>query len=292
MRVLLSIVVLNLFVLLNSCQKEVMGKLEDDPVVNVADSTLVWKYVEVDTTLPSGSDTTEWFYFNYDSLKRISRIYNIEGTNIPLTITTDFFYNGSDTLPFKTVEISREGADAYVDTCFYTYNSNGLVIKDSSVYYDFVTFEPLYRTINKFTITGDNVAVYHREDEYDGTLFNILTEQTGNASIVRQNGNISEQVSTGTVINDLYYKINYNNKINPLYRADLHYPVMGGFGNTFDTKKNLQTSLIVGSSPSLIFGRYEYTYTFRADGYPLTVEIKDIDNLQEYYGKTILFYTK
>jgi len=268
-----------------SCQREVDNDLPStnpNPATN--DSILLAKYVELDTTFSSGQDTTNIYTFTYDNLKRIKRIYQVENflgsPQVTYYITTDFFYTGSDTLPYKTIELDQEGI-SYTDTSFYTY-SNGLVRSDSSVNYRVNNNELLLISTISFSATGNNIFAKSKEVYFNPA---ILSEDSSTLTIVRQNGNIITQQDPVNAISD-DMQLSYDNKINPFFKADIHYPIFWEhLFNSFDAQKNNMTEEITSNS------HVQYTYTYRTDGYPLTVRKTDlVDPTRSRKG--FFFYTR
>src|SRR5215467_2985599 len=103
MRILAVILIVLLIV---SCQKD----SNSDPSSNNgnnnngsnnnppgSDSTVLWKYIEIDTTLAPGSDTLDKTVFFYDNMKRLDHYYSYD-FSIPDTTTVTYYYQGSDTL--------------------------------------------------------------------------------------------------------------------------------------------------------------------------------------------------
>lgn len=87
-------------ILFFSCQREI--DILPDTTPN--EGTVLWKYVEMDTTMPSGLDTVDVYFFEYDLQKRIVRLTNYyrddtsSSPAYPYNSITEFFYTGNDTL--------------------------------------------------------------------------------------------------------------------------------------------------------------------------------------------------
>jgi hypothetical protein len=278
---LLGVAILLLFV--SSCQKEINWGVSSGAVEN--GGTILSKYVELDTTLPSGQDTTSVYTFAYDNLKRIKRIYqvkNFQGSSI--YYTTDFFYNGTDDLPYKTIELDKE-SETYVDTSFYTY-SNGLVRSDSSINYSLGSNEFLFTNVISFIVNGSSVFTKLKS-------FNSFSayEDSATLTITRQNGNIISQQDPDNTIN-YSMQLTYDNKVNPLYKADIHYPIFyEHLFNSFGAQKNNKTEKTDFWTSSGTQSHFKFFYTYRSDGYPLTVaKIDLLDASQSRKG--LFFYTK
>jgi hypothetical protein len=197
-------------------------------------------------------------------------------------VTTDFFYNGAETLPYKVVELNQEDV-AYVDTTFYTY-SNGFVSLDSSLNYVVSSQRWLYTNVIAFSVTGNKVFV-RIKDIYRFSTY----EDSATLTITRQNGNIIMQQDPNNTITE-NIQMTYDNKVNPFYRGDIHYPIYyEHLFNSFNAQKNnpLEQSFSIGSSTS----RIKYQYTYRSDGYPLTVTKTDL-TYSSQSRKGIFIYTR
>ncbi|HEV8286335.1 MAG TPA: hypothetical protein VGQ09_18635 [Chitinophagaceae bacterium] len=270
-----------------SCQKEIASDILLGTVKN--DSTVLSKYIELDTAFPSGQDTTSIYTFSYDNLKRIKQITQVkkfpgQPSTTVYNITTEFFYSGNERLPYKTIELNQEGV-TYVDTSFYTY-SNGLVRSDSSVNYRVDNNELLFTNTVSFSVSGSSVFV--KLKEINGTS---IYSDSATLTITRQNGNIISQYDPQNAITD-NIQLKCDNKVNPLYNADIHYPIIyEHLFNSFNAQKNNITedtrfTRLVNPKQHL-----QYSYSYRPDGYPLTVKKDDLLNLTAS-RKGLFFYTK
>jgi hypothetical protein len=131
------IFILNVFLI--SCQKD----YTIDPLPTMTnqtttdDSTLLSMYVEIDTTAPANLDTLAKAIYSYDNLKRIIKYDWIYYTNgviaspVGLRWKNLYFYNGTDTLPYKEIDSSYEQGSISAETIYHTY-LNGKIILDSS----------------------------------------------------------------------------------------------------------------------------------------------------------------
>jgi len=270
-----------------SCQKEVHGDIPQD--VNPAtqnDSILLSKYIELDTTLPSGADTMFQIRYTYDNEKRLKRYYL---TDYADEETVDFYYSGSDTLPYKTVDFWTNYGDVYRDTIFYSY-INGLVSKDSIIEYNNSANQFFYTEVRSFTPVGSNTFLQHRhysspgqslpDDEAKGTVYK--TYQNGN--IVVQDDSTS--LSIGFAYS-AHQEVKYDNKVNPFYKAlPVRYPILYYW---LIAQKNNPLENISWDDVSYP-GHLLYSYTYRQDGYPISVKITDQVNADGW--KASFFYTK
>lgn len=257
-----------------SCQREV-----DDNIPDFNDGPRLVKYIEVDTVdafnLPG--DTSIVHLFSYDAQKRVSRHimkwYSLGFPDADQT-TTDYFYNGNDTLPFKSIAYYKNGPEDFIDTTFFFY-ANGLVVKDSVFETNISTGQFYGIDVDEYIQSGNTVSRVSR------SYFSRNTSapdqvNTDVISVVRVNGNITEyeDLSTSTGSSE-QYRFAYDNHVNPFFRVVLHYPVM--FEEPF--AKNNVTDWKEWSDPfaSTPF-HTAVTYTYRADGLPQTAHIGLVPN--------------
>ena len=270
-----------------SCQKESSteppsnGGNGNNPPPN--DSTLLWKYIETDPTLPAGSDTTLQVIYTYDNKKRLSSYH----TNFYYGAeqTVDLFYSGNDTLPYKSTSISTSNGDVYRDTVFYSY-LNGFVNKDSTVEYNGSTNQLIEISAFEYTPDGNNTLFQYRhysspstmspDDELNFTLFKTY-----------QGDNITMQEDTSSVVlfSWAHEQVSYDDKINPFYEVTpVNYSVLGPWLNAQKNNPVDDISWDTPSQPEHLI----YTYTYRADGRPLSVAVTG--PADEWKG--IFLYTK
>ena len=277
-----------------SCQREVDFDLPPDPNPAVNDSTLLWKYIELDTTFPTGSDTLYKTVFFYDNRKRVTG-YNDYDFTIPGSTgigIRKYFYNGNDTIPYKTIYNYQETNYIVADTIYYFYN-NGLVSSDSGIHYrnSFAggnNFEELFLKIRSFTNTGNNTIIDEKVMDY---LPVILTcQSTITAVKTYANGNIiaEQNSSTGCVTGVWSNQFTYDNKINPLYKTDIHYSICIEQDESFGAQKNNPTQSISSLNNN---NPVQYIYTYRSDNYPVIVRVNDIANPSNNF-KGLFFYTQ
>jgi hypothetical protein len=105
-------------------------------------------------------------------------------------------------------------------------------------------------------------------------------------------GNIAQEqhVYTGCATGNFGSQWKYDNKINPFYRIDLHYPVHTTFYSVggLTSQKNNATQEISSSNNNV---PVNFIYTYRSDDYPLIVRTVDPTN-PSYNLKGLFFYTK
>lgn len=268
MRLIIPALCFSIVLLISSCQRELDIDLGDDPTPPViADSTLLKMYVELDTTLPSGSDTTYKVIYTYDNQKRVKEVTILYDQYFE---RGDYFYSGNDSLPYLLVTEWRDFIDTYRDSVYLFY-TNGLVSLDSTIEYNITANQFISTEVASFSAAGNNTFVERRSyDSPDpspvsyqasGTIFK--TYQNGN--IVTQDDTSSSQVSPDRP----HYQVSYDDKPNPFYKTEIPYPIL----NKFNVQKNNALEeiawMVVPANPDY---HYQFAYTYRADGYPVSVK--------------------
>jgi hypothetical protein len=266
----------------SSCQKEISSQpnpTTDPGSGTTVDSTILWKYIELDTTHPAGSDTATIYTYKYDSQKRLEAVTVRDSSYYGGYIydTVKYYYTGADTLSYKITRMEVEPYASYTDTGFYSY-SNGIVVYDSTYTTQYFPLtDTLEGGVTQYTISGNNVLISGRHFQAsplpagfsNGTIFKTY-----------MNGNIVTQTDTTTSHNLTDYpdvQLNYDNHPNPFYKIDLHYPIYDDGLFSRSAQKNNFIEEIGGASASNLFNHIKYSYTYRPDGYP--VKVRKIDML-------------
>lgn len=279
-----------------SCQREVSEEL---PVNNIIeDSLLLWKFIQIDTTKPTGSDTVARYVFTYDDQKRLKQslytaIYeSVSGPRVA-TSNTDYYYAGADTLPFKTVEV-LDDINVYSDTTFLLYE-NGIVVYDSSIQYNITDGQPEQVSVILYTNSGNTTFVKTKSAIYSPFTPVVVEEHSGNVVKQLVAGNIVRQVDTtgssNKVTNSDIYENVYDNKINPFYIIEPLYPVYGGFNSATNHQRNNVTEEKSFITISGLAAHKKFSYEYRQDGYPVRVRLFDV---LDPSGNTqfVYFYTR
>ena len=88
-----------------------------------------------------------------------------------------------------------------------------------------------------------------------------------------------------------HFQMSYDDKINPLYKIDIRYPIYDEQGLTFEAGKNNVLEEVATDELSNAFHHNKYNFTYRADGYPLIV--RKLDLLDPNENRTgFFFYNK
>ncbi len=288
MKILFGLLItVSFVVVVTSCQKEVDWSL---PNTTTTDSTVLWKYVVIDTTLSAGLDTLEVHYFEYDNQKRLTRLIDSlrEDTSSSPAYTsssgTDLFYNGNETLPFKSIQIDKDGADRRWDTAYFSYQGQLVSMDSSRVQISNFSGNTWGIVALYFTKSGNSVTMIERFPNPPGPP---TCETTSIIAQTYSSGNIASEMatSTGCVTGSWDDQMTYDNKMNPFYKAiPVHYPVTdySFMGNDQNNNMTEESSLSMGIHT-------QRTYTYRSNGLPSVVRVNDL-NFPGYSYKGIYYY--
>lgn len=268
-----------------SCQKEVEGSLTEQVG---SDTTFLDRIYSLDSISPTQTDTFSKSFLIYDNQKRLKQALTYTVGEID-TFRTDYFYTGTDTLPFKSVDHTLSdiglGLTYYRDTTFYQYDMNGKIIKDSSLERYVTGNQDFGVSVRDFGISGNKVVI-------DSRAYDLISGQyvLRNTSVYRKavfvttiNGNIVQQTDTAFGFST-GIQLTYNNNPDPAYKVNkVHYPILYNDGDS--EQKNLLISSVVTSPSST--NSFQYNYIYRSDGYPSTIWLTDQTG---YKIKTVLFY--
>ena len=271
-------------VIFSSCQKEVdpaLGRTTD----NTSDSIYLKQYTELDASLPPGSDTILKANIFYDAQKRAVKLTDYNFSFDAQTVI-DFFYSGSDTLPYKSIVYYEEIVTDYRDTIFFWY-TNGMVSRDSTISNDITNNIYFGTTVNIFTPGGNSTLV--RERGYFSLPTTTPDYDMSSALLqTRLNGNLTMEDDT-TIFGIKHSfrdhtEASYDNKINPFYKITVHYPING-----FDVQKNNLIEERSWDLPRVHERHIRYSYIYRSDGYPLSVT--ETEMISSGIRKGIFTYT-
>ncbi len=276
-----------------SCQKEI-----DPSILTGAqnDSIYVSMVIELDTTLPSGQDTIWINRYYYDSQKRLWRVKEAEydATGQISADTIEYRYQGTQTTPANYRYLNGASGDSTVT--YLTY-SNGFIVIDSTV--DYISGTPSYSRTARYTASTGNqyLSVMHFRDLSNPgafiTLDSILYTRT------LSNGNIVSGVDSlwsntfWTTRNSFQY--NYDNK--PSFFKELQAWYLGNYQNLFTYGAGFRTNNVISGTEiqdgvgGINTDNFVYAYSYRSDGYPLTVSITSTTS-NAISNKIIIKYTK
>ena len=276
-------------IILSSCQKEIHVEL-DKPTGN--DSTLLEKFVLVDTTVTPPNDTVYYFKVVYDANKRASKLFRVDfnGTLKDTVLTYNYFYTGSDTLPFKMVMTSAFG----VDQVYLSYDGQGKVIIDSTIE-NYATGATIL-TVERYTymagLVKANIKLVDAQGNTSTYAKNYYQARTGSNIFTQSDTSFASVPGYAVNLNH-----QYDNKPNPLkILFPGVYPYYQGeelidenmsdnnFVETYCKREEVNPSSLIDIDHLV----YHYIYT--ANGLPKVAWERDVDN--GTVDKYFYLYTK
>ena len=143
-----------------SCQKEVD---DFDNIVNPPAVTNDSIYLDKIYVLNAGAvtDTLGIYSFTYDVQKRITGWILTDVATGPY-ISYTYYYNGTDTVPFKSLFIDHDPAIADTTITFHSYDANGRNLQDSSI--------GIYPTLSSSRISTYNYSYAPGKRYCDGRI--------------------------------------------------------------------------------------------------------------------------
>lgn len=265
-------------------------------ILGDANTTILSKYIEFDTTAMAPFDTVSKTLFYYDNAKRnvgIDLSYYQNGQLGNYQYNSTFFYNGNDTVPFKKIVntpfLVTTDPDFVNDTCFYFY-SNSLLIKDSTIQH--LATNPFTEVNNYTYATG---LIINNSTEYFGNPVSVYN-RTDTVHLKYVNGNITSQIDSSYLSAKHDFKYVYDNHPNPFYRTQSKIAVDNRFPHYF-----METFIhdIFTKNNAIEIDQFEYymyyhhfknIYEYKTNGYPKIVRFFD-QNDPTVFGKGIYFYT-
>lgn len=311
MKHFLPLILVSIFIV--GCQKQfqVESKTPSPDEITLNDSTLISLIVQFDTTAPAQSDTVAKYTFKYDSLKRLTKFEYVRYSNgviDPNDIFRDkyyYFYNGTDTLPFKQIDSSQENQFSTNKLMFHTYQ-NGKILKDSVV--DLFGI-PTPDQVAKYTYYSDRVIdtvtkypLIVNASPYGGYKVTYRQIQNNNVAFNFDSSYYYNSFSTPpSYVFDFTSRENltYDNLKNPFYKFKglnaypfenfSYFPLfIDGSYLINQSKNNPRTyQKTQGSNVNTINFNYEYI----SNGYPKIVRIRDDFYSPAYMYKLKYFYT-
>lgn len=272
MKILFSILVLFTVIAVISCQREV-----DDNIPNIIDGPRIVKYIEIDTVFGTGipMDTNHVELFSYDDQGRMKQhIYKYFYSQYPdIDIDTDvFYYNGTDTLPYKVIAY-WSNADQFIDTCYLFY-VNGVMVRDSSIQTNMTTGQFYGIDVDEFVRSGNSVTRLSR-NYYTRNTTTPDNTYSAPLTIIRVNDNVTEyEDPTRSTVSYKHGRFTYDNHLSPFARIPSPYLV---WFHPRTQKNLLIDSRTWGDDPANP-DHFTYSYDFRPDGLPQTVRISRIPN--------------
>ena len=236
------------------------------------------KVVDLNTNATAPNDTLSIENYTYDNSGRVvlEDVHGFDGT-VNYTFTYSYYYNGTDTLPARTVETYDDINGSSTSTTYHTYVSGTRnILVDSSISYE--DSPPSNDTfVVHYSYTATSVQV--TGESYTSSGHQIYPPSS--FDITRQNGNIIYQrESYNTTVNT--YNCNYDTHPNPYYNVawfnNVRIPsIYKYFPDSFGLNNNVTEINITSAStgnPTTV-SHYTYSYQYRADGYPTEITVQD-----------------
>ena len=277
---------------MNGCSPETSLEIPHNTANNAGDdSTYVDYYAIIED-----NDTVYKMHYVYDHLKRVVEMYDTEYDPQPIVAERyNYFYNGTDTLPFKMV-FSIDGTPFFMETTttFFYYNNMGLRIKDSSVtdrvWKDngTITDQFTYRSLAYYTYQDNKIFGYTKDS--------ILLEMGTNMSHYTSKYDTATTDARGNIIHSIrvenYMENNqlvpyrdvatmtYDNHINPLFKLTnrqtfLVFPWGETLFRDF-VQPNNRTSIIETNVKWQDNYSQYYTFGYLNNGYPDTIAVANV----------------
>lgn len=297
-----------LVVVLISCQREINFDPTETPppppLVTTNDSVLLSELIYLDTAAGLPDDTARIHLFLYDSQKRISEIKRYYYFSVPggdIYEVLNYSYNGTDTLPYKIVQLHYGGPTSATPpdtfTHFINYNAQGLVIYDSTRrVMEAGGGLPMSIMISDIRVAGPNKYRNYFQHYYPSPPSGVSYYH--HYDLTFSGSNIIFQTDTSTDMSpDHQTTITYDNKVNPLYAAFRQpYPY---YYNEFapqdfnTVSRNNFTSFKLKRYNSSIDRDWslKYQYQYNANGYPVSAIITDELGTYSEGNKIIYRYT-
>ena len=239
-----------------------------------------------DTT---GGDVIDQVYkkYEYDAQKRVSKtiVYDDDAEK-----TTLYFYNGNSRLPYKIIhtdpcdEMVNDQCLVHNDTSYYTYNADGIVIRDSSRSLEGL-YALHYKRVYRYDISSDSVIRYGAINNFtisiginDTTAYEYFEKDTVYYQRILNNGNIVYQFANSRHGHDEHIFTQDHHK-NPLYPGSVHLPVLPLEMLLFQDPEQLNNNLtheesysVEGSDQSI---KFRSAFYYKANGYPAEVIMID-----------------
>lgn len=286
MKTALAFLYFSLVLLMISCQQEPDDVLPDPDPSGEGDSTYLKMVISLDTSKPSGADTSIKYVFTYDAQKRLEQVLIFEyypGTpGVRFEHLEKRFYSGSDTLPYKMVTYFDDApTSASIDTIYFTYH-NGVLIKDSIISYQGTRLDDVSTTT--FHQLANNRLYAIRKVESDGIL---VSRDSLTSTQTWQNGNLRSQQDTLFLPGGIHtwdFQREFDNNPNPLRRTTLPYPMVNddywiGWDLVLAGAKTNNNE--IGSTwkaDNTLYYEIAGLYQYRTDGYPVILRADDSGN--------------
>jgi hypothetical protein len=272
--ILAVVALFSMSIFITSCKKDTPSNTNNNPSSGFP---RLAKYIELDTTQSAPYDTASIFYFTYDNSGRLTGGLQVYFGSVHDSVEVDLsqnFYQGADTLPYKSYGLDRDLTTPAIDydTALVYYDANGRSIRDSirETYIDESSSTTTnYISSDRWAFSGSQVSWlnynYIPYSSYPNT--DTVTQIISNGNIITQNdiawgGGQNYTFSFDTHPNPFYYM---GAGVTAIYNIAHDESVMN------DPQKNNYTRLQESNSGT----DFRNTYTYLSNGWPSTVVFYD-----------------
>lgn len=228
MKALIALLVLASF-LLSACQKNF--ELENaENIISLPDSNYLHKIYYLIKNAGGTYDTAVISTVNYDNQKRVVSVLEQQQLNGYGINDHYYYYNGNDSLPFKSRHAQTDLVIGENDTVIiqHTYNTLGQKIKDSAniVYHNPQIIPPVPPShgiiVSRYSYGAGRI--YGESVHFDSA--NLPTEYYRDTAVLNAANNVTSYTTyynfQGSYFPVKTYAYEYDNKLNPFAKSGLH----------------------------------------------------------------------
>lgn len=278
-----------------SCQREVEETLlPTETTDNVYLSKMVW----VDTTLPTGTDTVDRFFFEYDNAKRLTRMREYFSNPFQNdTVISHYEYTGNDTLPYRAIIQANHnylsGPSKSADTIYFFYSS-GYVQRDSVVSWNSLNNTSRGARVADYSFSGTTITKTRRYYNLVNGAYVFDFAEVFVYTVASSNGNLVAENRVSGPGEFVFVQASYDIKINPIaavYKIKYRDFDQGNsyYFNSWSVQKNNPVAIQYQDDPYPVANE-NYTYTYRADNRPSAARLS-INAGFGSYNKAFFYYT-
>jgi hypothetical protein len=299
-----------LSILFTACQKEASFEQGNNPLVPVtgADSNYLSKIYEIENDGIT-VDTVGLFTYFYDASKRVTLLTDSSLSNSGVLFVRkkqQYFYNGTDTLPYKSImeETDGFGSQTYTTTTFFYYNAAGQKTGDSAIMplppfaaplESYVRVNSYQYTTGEIYGTGISRSIYTGSPATTDYISKDTAKLDARGNVIK---NTKIKAAPGSLLADTTISVmTYDGNPSPFaklsnYKAYIVFPFGETFFHEYVQKNNRlrMTENISGTFSSTFNEDFTGFYSYRPDGYPKGVFIPDSLIPTGYY-KIVYVYT-
>ena len=312
-RLFLYLIIVLPLVSLYSCQKEISSENGIAPVVPLTiDSNYLSKIYAFDIN-GSSADTVEVVTYNYDNLKRVTSVVDSSKNLYNATQQSYFyFYNNSDTLPYKSVRYQVSAEDPALtqltyDTIisYHLYDNAGRNLKDSGIHSNSSILNGYYSTytVKQYSYALNRIYGYASSNPIS-VPYSFVSPDEKDTAVLDALGNIIDnkiyRYNSYTSLWELSITsaFTYDTKASPFSRLS-NFKTFGVFpnGETFYGELPQKTNRVTqnehhsfsNGAPGVHFD-YSYFNSYNANGLVKGISVYDQPPNPTMYSKIILVY--